>query len=70
MEWQDADSPKEEARMSIAPTGGVRPHHHIPTAQPVQATPPTAKDSDGDHDGTKPGAVDMKDVGRHLDVKL
>jgi acyl-CoA-binding protein len=56
--------------MSIAAVGGVRPHSHAQTVKPVQAAAVAGKDSDGDHDGTKPGAVDMKDVGRHLDAKL
>jgi hypothetical protein len=56
--------------MSMASVGGVRPHPHAHPVRPVQAAPVAGKDSDGDHDGTKPGAVDMKDVGRHLDVKL
>jgi|GEM_PF-5850549 len=55
--------------MNVGAVGGVRPQPYTQSVRPTQS-PSVGKDADGDNDGTKPGAVDMKDVGRHLDVQL
>ena len=56
--------------MNIAAVGGVRPSPYTQSVRPPQPSAVAGKDADGDNDGTAPGAVDLKDVGRNLDVKL